>query len=210
METNIKKKIECVIFDFGGVISFPQQKQNVDNMIKLTKMSEEDFLKAYFSNRLDYDRGIIGKKEYWQMVTNNSTELRDELLSKLAWEDCRSWTNINEQVIDFINALKNKVKKVALLSNINFEVKDYVKDELGLFKYFDETICSCDLQLLKPELGIYQYAANKVGIEPEKCLFIDDMEANVIGAREAGLNSMVFQGYGHLVDEIDKLYELNL
>jgi len=128
----------------------------------------------------------------------------------LVMEDCYSWASINGQVVDFIQELKTKVKKVALLSNINFEVMDYIRDELGIFKYFDETICSCDLQLLKPESGIYLYAANKVGVEPDKCLFIDDTEANVIGARAAGINSMVFKGYGHLVNEIDKLYELTL
>jgi len=64
--------------------------------------------------------------------------------------------------------------------------------------------------LMKPDIGIYRHAIDKVNIEADKCLFIDDMEANVIGAREAGLNSMVFKGYDHLVDEIDKLYELTI
>jgi len=46
--------------------------------------------------------------------------------------------------------------------------------------------------LLKPDRGAYLAAAADVGVPPEVCFFTDDLEANVEGARRAGMDALQF------------------
>ncbi len=48
--------------------------------------------------------------------------------------------------------------------------------------------------LLKPDPGCYRTAADNVGQPPAGCLFIDDLERNVLGARAAGMQALRFEG----------------
>ena len=53
---------------------------------------------------------------------------------------------------------------------------------------------SSDYLMLKPEVEIYQAFLAKYGLVAEECLFVDDREENVSGARKAGMNGFVFKG----------------
>jgi putative hydrolase of the HAD superfamily len=205
---NDKKKIECVIFDFGGVIGLPQQKKHISNMVSLTKMNKGDFARKYFHNRLAYDQGLIDKNEYWKRVVGDEFELNDDLIAELVREDYCSWTKINAQMIRYIKELRNRVKCIVLLSNINFEAKNYIKDDLNMFRYFDDTFCSCDLKLLKPGLQIYEHVTDTLGADPSKCLLIDDTVENIVGAKEFGMQGIAFKDYAQLTSEVEELYEL--
>lgn len=51
---------------------------------------------------------------------------------------------------------------------------------------------SFQTQVMKPEPGAYLAAAEKVGVEPSRCLFIDDLQQNVKGARAVGMDAVQF------------------
>ena len=59
--------------------------------------------------------------------------------------------------------------------------------------------------MLKPSEEIYRYLLDKYKLKAEECLFIDDLEANIEGAKKVGMKGEVFkQNY----DEIIKKYNL--
>lgn len=203
----MKKSINCMIFDFGGVIGFPHDKTRVETMKKLTNMNDE-FEEAYFLHRHAYDEGLIDKYEYWERITDGQIELSEELIDILVKEDYHSWTKINEEVISYLRRLRSKVDKVVLLSNINFDAKNYVKDELQLFELFDETFCSCDINLMKPYIGIYRHVLKELNIDPSQCLFMDDSLPNIRSAKEVGMNGIHFKNFLQFQDELLEKYEL--
>lgn len=205
---NMKKSINCMIFDFGGVIGFPQDKIRVKRMMELTNM-KDDFEVAYFLHRHPYDEGLIDKYEYWRRITNGQLDLTEELIDALVKEDNYSWTKINDAVIKLIKKLKSKVDKIVLLSNINFEAKSYIKDGLKLFDLFDETFCSCDLKLMKPDTAIYKHVITELNVDPDQCLFMDDSIDNVNGAIKAGINGLHFINYPQFQDELQENYQLS-
>ena len=53
---------------------------------------------------------------------------------------------------------------------------------------------SCDVHVVKPDIRIYEHLLKTCGLKPEECFFIDDMEANVEGAKKAGIAGAVFRG----------------
>ncbi len=61
-------------------------------------------------------------------------------------------------------------------------------------KYFDGMIFSAEIKTRKPQKTFFEAAFETFGVSPNECIFIDDLDENVIGARECGICSFVFCG----------------
>lgn len=64
---------------------------------------------------------------------------------------------------------------------------------------------SFDIHYLKPHSEAYKKAAENSGKTPDNCLFIDDSQINVDGARDAGMAALLFQGPERLAKDLTKL-----
>ena len=64
----------------------------------------------------------------------------------------------------------------------------------------DEVLNSSRLGLAKPDPAAYAAAAAVLGAPAGACLFIDDREENIEGARAAGMRAELFTGVGPLRD----------
>lgn len=50
-----------------------------------------------------------------------------------------------------------------------------------------QVFCSCDLRMRKPQADAFRGVAQRIGTDPGRIAFFDDLEENVAGARAAGL-----------------------
>jgi putative hydrolase of the HAD superfamily len=57
----------------------------------------------------------------------------------------------------------------------------------GVLERFDDVVCSGDVGLAKPDPAVYRLAASRLGVAAPDCAYVDDLERNVAGAREAGM-----------------------
>jgi 2-haloacid dehalogenase len=57
---------------------------------------------------------------------------------------------------------------------------------------FGVTIVSGQDRMLKPEPRIFALLCDRAGVAPADCLFIDDSEKNVLGAKAAGMDAIHF------------------
>ena len=69
-----------------------------------------------------------------------------------------------------------------------------IEDELRLSRYLEWSFVSCDTGVRKPDPRAYTGAAERLGVPPERCLFVDDRESNVRAAREVGMGALRFEG----------------
>jgi HAD superfamily hydrolase (TIGR01509 family) len=87
--------------------------------------------------------------------------------------------------------------RTALLSNA---------DKLGdddIAELFDTVVLSGQVGFGKPDIRIYLLTAERLGLTPEQCVFVDDMVPNVRGAVRAGMVGV------HHTDVDTTLSELN-
>src|ERR1700723_1488801 len=78
-----------------------------------------------------------------------------------------------------IRALRGAGFSTALLSN-SWGCEEYPRADFpGLF---DTVVLSGEVGMRKPEPEIFLHAAQTLGLPPEDCVFIDDIEANVAAA----------------------------
>jgi epoxide hydrolase-like predicted phosphatase len=92
---------------------------------------------------------------------------------------------------DVIRAARRAGLRTGLLSN-SWGGTGY-PDEL-FPELFDGVVISGQVGMRKPERRIFLLAAESVGLEPEECVFIDDVQENVTAASAAGLTGVLHRG----------------
>ena len=85
---------------------------------------------------------------------------------------------------ELTSTVRDQGVRTGLLSN-SWGFSAYPLDRLEA--HFDELVLSGQVGLRKPDPAIYQLAAERVGVAPSACVFVDDLERNVEVATELGM-----------------------
>lgn len=191
----MNKIIKGVIFDFGGVISYPQNQGYIGKILKLLNLNDLDsFQNVYRVFRVDYDSGLISGPEFWTKIINHfNLTPTDAKIRDLIELDVLSWTVINQETVDYIKYLQSKHIKLAVLSNMIYDALCYIKRKHNWLSCFDHSVFSCDLKICKPQAAIYEYCLSQMGLEPDECVFIDDSQENLDAAAKCGINTLRFE-----------------
>jgi HAD superfamily hydrolase (TIGR01509 family) len=76
--------------------------------------------------------------------------------------------------------------RLALLSNAPPSLR-LLLEQLELAQYFDHMVISGEVDVRKPDPGIYHLALASLGVRAEESLFVDDLEENLVAARQVGM-----------------------
>ena len=111
--------------------------------------------------------------------------------------------------IETLDNLKDRFQ-LHIITN-GFEEIQHVKLEFaGLTKYFDNLITSEQAQTKKPDAGIFNYAMELAGAIAEESLMIgDDLDVDIIGAREIGMDTILFDPFGLYLSRQDPTPRVN-
>jgi putative hydrolase of the HAD superfamily len=83
-------------------------------------------------------------------------------------------------------------------------------DRTGWDELFDAVVISGEEGLRKPEPAIYRLAADRLGLAPQECVFVDDLAPNVRGAAEVGMVGVHYTDHGRAVAELEELLGIPL
>ena len=186
-----------IIFDYGQVIiSF--------DPYYMTKayVPDEDLCKELCP--------IIFDRLYWDRLDNGSIsddEVKAEIKKRVApehFELCKkvydNWY-YNNPVIpgirEIIEELKNKGARLYLLSNISIGFAENYKSipEVNeILSLFDGMVFSGPIGMNKPNREIYEHLLYTYSLKAEDCVFVDDSEKNLNGARAVGINTILLTG----------------
>lgn len=76
----------------------------------------------------------------------------------------------------------------------------------GFASLFDAVVLSGEVGFGKPDLRIYLLAADRLGLVPEQCVFVDDLASNVRGAVRAGMVGVHHTDVGATLTELNVLF----
>jgi len=91
------------------------------------------------------------------------------------------------EVVNRISLLRQRGLVTGLLTNNIAEAWPVVTDGLDVEKLFDVVVNSAFVGMRKPEERIYTHLLEKLEMEPENVLFLDDNPVNVDAARARGM-----------------------
>lgn len=185
--------IKAIIFDFGGVISYTQNKEIKYQMSDILDINYAEFLASYFKHRQPYDAGLLTGQQYWTRIcTDHEIDIKASDILKLIELDVKGWTEINTEILSYILLLQNSPIKTAVLSNMTFDILTHIQATYRWINDFDACIISCEHKLIKPDKRLFEICIEALHVDPVNCLFIDDTKQNVIAAQELGIKAIQF------------------
>lgn len=188
--------IKNIVFDMGNVII----RFDPELFMVRLGLAEEDrkLLKRELFVSLEWsrmDRGSLTDEEAAEIVCRRVPERLHDAVRRLVGMWDRPILPV-EGMYELVEELKDMGYGIYLLSNASFRQHDYWP-RVPASKFFDGTLISADVKLVKPQPEIYRLLCDKFSLIPEECVFIDDSTSNAEGAYFCGINALVFHGDAH-------------
>jgi putative hydrolase of the HAD superfamily len=203
-------EIEAVVSDFGGVLTTPllTSFMAVQDEIGIAPealgkamraITEEDGENPLYK----MERGEIAEVDFLARLGEGLEPLlghRPELhrFREIYFEALHP----NEEMIALLRELKADGKRMAMLTNNVKEWEPLWRQMLPVDEIFETVVDSGFVGCRKPEPQIYELTLERLGLPAEACLFIDDLEPNIVGARKAGMTAVHFRDNAQAIAEI--------
>ncbi|MCU0898657.1 MAG: HAD family phosphatase [Burkholderiales bacterium] len=105
--------------------------------------------------------------------------------------------------VALLHELRARGRRVAALSNFSAESWPWATARFPFLGWFEGVVISGEVGVAKPDPAIYRIAIERLSLEPERTLFVDDMPVNVDAARACGIEAVVFEGPGQLRKDLE-------
>lgn len=172
--------MEAILLDMYGVVV----KQTGDDFVPFVRRTfpEKPYDEIY-DPWLLADVGAIPSLEIWRRIgfTGDLEKVEKEYLDTI---------ELNDAVLDFLKEAK-KHYRLALLSNDSAEWSRYLRQKFGLDRLFDAVCVSGEQKIAKPDRRVFLWTAERLGVKPENCWFVDDRESNLQAAEELGMKAVL-------------------
>jgi glucose-1-phosphatase len=194
-----------LIFDFGNVVGFFDYLRTCERFAGILGMTGPDLrdllVQRGFSGLLaEFESGRIGADAF-------AARLMDLAGVRLSYEAfVRAWEDIfwpNESVCRLVAFLRSREYAIYLGSNTNLlHATRYRRQFAETLDLFDGFILSYEVGHLKPAREFFDACVKAAGVPAASCVFIDDVEENVEGARQAGLTAFQYLDTPTLIGEL--------
>jgi putative hydrolase of the HAD superfamily len=190
--------IKAVIFDYGQVISLPQDPAAIDRMAEIAGVERGKFESVLWALRDEYDRGTVSAREYYRDVfAKLSVEANINIIDRIIETDFNSWKNINQETAALMEDVKKAGYTLGILSNIPHDFLAWARKTLPVFSLPQVGLFSCEVNLVKPEQAIYQELLSMLGVRGVvsggEVVFFDDKIENIKGAESLGINALLWK-----------------
>jgi len=194
-------KLTTLFWDIGGVIlSNGWDETTSQGAARLFQFDLDDFERRHQASFAEFETGQITLDEY----LNRSLFYRPRSFTKtelIAYVFAQSTEKPETRaILDELTATGEYW--MAALNNEGLELNLYRIREFDLRRNLAAFFSSCYLGLRKPDEAFYRRALGITQRAPEECLFIDDRDTNVEGARRAGMRAIHFQNAAQLRVEL--------
>lgn len=195
--------LRAVVFDYGMVLTGPQEPVAHEKLREITQLPAEKFEAMYWADRHAYDEGKLTGMEFWRKLLREAgLRLPEGTVEELNLWDGRMWTTENPEMLKWQLELKHRGILTGILSNMGDNVLENMKREFDWLSRFDVLVWSFQLRMAKPEPAIYRYILKELGTQPEETLFLDDKLINVEAARDLGMQAIQFSSVAKLREDL--------
>ena len=112
-----------------------------------------------------------------------------------------------ELMVAAVRAAGERGVKTGLISN-SWSTSHYDRDMLE--ELFDTALISAEVGLHKPQPEIYRLAAERLVEPPEKCVFVDDLRENCVGAEAVGMTAILHLQPAESIARIEGLFGIKV
>jgi len=181
------------IFDIGNVLINYKPLEYLEGLFSEHSLIERLNQAVFLSQEWVYlDLGIITYREACDSLCTREPDIEQDILSTM--RNVHSMFTPITETVELLPEIKSSGHRLYYLSNIHKETRDYLLREYRFFDLFDGGVYSCDINIMKPSPEIYRYLMSSCKLNPDDCLFFDDVKENVIAASNEGIKGVLFTG----------------
>jgi putative hydrolase of the HAD superfamily len=206
---------DAVIFDFGGVMTEPLFRNRTDidpQYFSLMAFFLGEFRDHYHLPTGAHDlhlleTGTLSDDEFFDRMCQRYAEAGNEPV------DPREAQRVvfgrameaSAAMVDAARQIRAAGYKTAMLTNISRDGERMWRTIIPAEDLFDVVVDSSKVGLRKPDPRIYQLTCERLGVTPDRCVFIDDLSCNVDAGRELGMHVIQCLDPVVAADEVVKL-----
>ncbi|MGW2227809.1 HAD-IA family hydrolase [Streptomyces formicae] len=196
------RAFDAVLSDLDGVIRFYDMAE-LEQSERAAGLAVGSTAEIAFAPETDLPlmRGEITKDQWTEAIARGLAdrvphERGRELATTLAEAKFRA----DEVVVGMLRQARAAGLPVLLVTNAT----PWLADDLALLGLtgpdglVDDVISSADLGIVKPDRRIYEVAAERAGVAPARCLFVDDRQENVDAAVALGMTGLLYRDHADL------------
>ncbi|MER5275190.1 HAD-IA family hydrolase [Streptomyces sp. NPDC002809] len=191
----------CVVLDIGGVLEFTPETGWVQQ----------------WETRQGLPPGTVHERmhDVWQAGSLGSVTERDvheQLAARLRLDAPQVdafmaglWTEYlgtpNEELIAYVRGLHGKCR-LGILSNSFVGARERETELYRFDELVEQIVYSHEIGIEKPDPRAFEATCAALGVEPESCLFVDDVAVNVEAAEAAGMQAHLFEDNARTIARI--------
>jgi putative hydrolase of the HAD superfamily len=145
--------------------------------------------------------GKITEIEHWLDVTrrlkrpeSEMPRLRDTFFGGDA---------VDLEIVNLLRSLR-QTHKTGLISNAWDGLRPWIISQKFDDAFEDMTI-SAEIGIMKPDARIYQHALEKLGVQPEEAVFVDDVQKNISACEALGMHGILFRSSEQALADVKQL-----
>ncbi len=210
--------IAFVWFDLGCTLLYPTYAQSYRKVLaELGHDFTPDLLELewHLGDKLfmrEYPEVFGGNPDtfspWFLGVLNHRLGIRTDLcrtwgrLKQVAAADRAGWLPF-DGVAEALADLRRRGYRLGVITNWDPSARKLLAEH-GLDGFFERVVVSSEVGCEKPDRRIFELAMGAAGVRPAECLYVgDNYYVDTIGARGAGMESLIVNRFGHRgVEEI--------
>lgn len=193
--------IRNIVFDMGKVLVGYDPMLVCGHHIENTEDRERVCTAVFASPEwVLLDMGVLPEEQAVKQMCSRLPERlrRSAELCMRDWDQYNMWPV--KEMEPLIRELKKRGFGIYLCSNASLRLLTCFQQVIPATDCFDGMLFSAEVKCIKPQKEMYQHLFERFALKPEECFFIDDLPANIEGARACGMD-----GYCFADGAIDKL-----
>lgn len=194
-------QIKAIIFDFGDVICFWDEKIIGPDRATMHGLPPDSIRETIFEYQRHGGEGKYHSIQDFLDRSDHQTPVTRDLAHQVfqEWEESGA---VDARIVRLIEQLKPHYK-IGLLSNYTKGLEEALLDKYKIHQLFDAVASSYTIKIRKPQPDAYHQILKLLEVQASQALFVDDKERNVVAAEAIGMQGIIFTGFEDLVEKLE-------
>ena len=205
------KRFDALVVDYGGVLTTSIQ-DSMQVFANEEGIELQDLARIALQAYIEGDDDLVTAFETGRM---NEEDFSMEFAQRLAQATGKEidperfvarmfgGVRLEEAMLDAVAATRSAGYKTALLSN-SWGLGGYPRERFG--DLFDVVVISAEVGMRKPQPEIFRLTVDKLGVEPQRSVFVDDHPGHLKAAMAEGMTTVLHRSPAETIPQLSEFF----